>query len=79
MAHEGLERPCIDSTSRQGVAGSMAEHVSVDREWQLSGHDQKLTFQRVGLFTSRRFIEFAKGRGVKAICSKRGYFSNKQT
>ena len=37
MTHEGLQCPCIDSTSRQGVASSMAQHVSMDREWQLSG------------------------------------------
>jgi len=37
MAHEGLQRSCIDSTGRQGVARSMSQHVSMDREWQLSG------------------------------------------
>jgi hypothetical protein len=37
MAHEGLERPCIDSTARQGVASSMPQHVSMDRKWQVSG------------------------------------------
>ena len=37
MAHEGLQCPRIDSTSRQGVASGMSQHVSVDREWQLSG------------------------------------------
>src|SRR3954454_18951205 len=36
MAHEGLQCPRIDSTARQGVAGCMAQHVSMDREWQLS-------------------------------------------
>jgi hypothetical protein len=35
MAHECLQRSCIDSTSRQGVASSVPQHVSVDREWQL--------------------------------------------
>src|SRR5215831_14615323 len=38
MAHEGLQGPRIDSTSRQGVASRMPEHVGMDREWQLSGH-----------------------------------------
>jgi hypothetical protein len=37
MPHEGLQRPCIDSTGRQGVASCMPQHVSMDREWQLSG------------------------------------------
>jgi hypothetical protein len=37
MAHEGLQCPCIDSTSRQGVTSSMTQHVSMDREWQPSG------------------------------------------
>jgi hypothetical protein len=36
MAHEGLQCSCIDSASRQGVSGSMAQHVRVDREWQPS-------------------------------------------
>ena len=36
MTHECLQRPRIDSTSRQGVSGSVAQHVSMDREWQLS-------------------------------------------
>ena len=37
MAHEDLQCTCIDSTARQGVAGSMPQHVGMDREWQLSG------------------------------------------
>jgi len=37
MANEGLQRPCIDSAGCQGVASSMPQHVSMDREWQLSG------------------------------------------
>jgi hypothetical protein len=38
MAHECLQRPGIDSTACKGVPGSVPQHVSVDREWQLSGH-----------------------------------------
>jgi len=38
MTHECLQRPCIDSTSRQGVASRMAQYVSMNWEWQLSGH-----------------------------------------
>jgi hypothetical protein len=38
MPHEGLQRPCIDSTSRQGVAGGMPQHVGMNREGQISGH-----------------------------------------
>ena len=38
MAHKGLKRPCIDTTSRQGVASSVPQHVSMDLERQLSGH-----------------------------------------
>ncbi len=38
MAHECLQRPRIDPAAGQGVPGSVAQHVSVDREWQLSGH-----------------------------------------
>jgi hypothetical protein len=38
MAHECLQRSCIDSSGRQGVASSMSQHVSMDREWQLGGH-----------------------------------------
>ena len=38
MAHESLKRACIDSPASQSVSGSMAQHVSMDREWQLSGH-----------------------------------------
>ena len=38
MAHECLQRPGIDSSTGQGVPSSVAQHVSVDREWQLSGH-----------------------------------------
>ena len=37
MAHERLQRSCIDSTGRQGVASGMSQHVGMDREWQLSG------------------------------------------
>jgi hypothetical protein len=37
MPHECLQRPGIDSTSRQGVAGSVAQHVRVDWERQPSG------------------------------------------
>jgi hypothetical protein len=36
MAHKGLERSCIDSAGRQGVASSMAQHVGVDPERQSS-------------------------------------------
>jgi hypothetical protein len=38
MAHKGLQRPCIDPATGQGVPSSMAQHVSVDRKWQLGGH-----------------------------------------
>ena len=38
MAHKGLQRPCIDPTAGQGIASRMTQHVSVDREWQLSSH-----------------------------------------
>ena len=37
MAHEGLKRSCIDSTSRQSVTSSMPQHVGMDWEGQLSG------------------------------------------
>jgi hypothetical protein len=37
MPHESLKRPCIDSTGGQSVASSMAQHVGMDREWQLGG------------------------------------------
>src|SRR4051794_22318838 len=37
VAHEGPQRSCIDSAGRQGVASSMAQHVSMYREGQLSG------------------------------------------
>jgi hypothetical protein len=37
MAHESLQRPRIDSPSRQGVASSMPQHVGMDREGQLGG------------------------------------------
>ena len=35
MAHESLQRPRIDSPGRQHIAGSMARHVSMNREWKL--------------------------------------------
>jgi hypothetical protein len=38
MAHECLKRSCIDSTGRQGVPGSVPQHVRMDREWQFGGH-----------------------------------------
>jgi hypothetical protein len=38
MPHESLERPCVDATARQGVAGRVPQHASMDREWHLSGH-----------------------------------------
>ena len=38
MTHEGLQRACIDPATSQGIPSSVAQHVSVDREWQLSGH-----------------------------------------
>jgi hypothetical protein len=38
MAHKGLKGTCIDSVTSQSIARSLAQHVSVDREWQLSGH-----------------------------------------
>jgi hypothetical protein len=28
MPHESLERPCVDATARQGVAGGMPQHVA---------------------------------------------------
>jgi hypothetical protein len=37
MAHEGLQRSRIDSSGRQRVAGSVPQHVSMGREWQLGG------------------------------------------
>jgi len=37
MAHECLQCSCIDSTSREGVSSSMAQHVGMDWERQLSG------------------------------------------
>ena len=37
MAHECVKSPCIDSTGRQGVTSRMPQHVSMDRERQLSG------------------------------------------
>jgi hypothetical protein len=37
MAHKGLQRPCIDSAGRQGVSSSVAQHVGMYLEWQLSG------------------------------------------
>ena len=37
MTHEYLKRPSIDSTGRQSVSRSMAQHVSVDLEWQICG------------------------------------------
>jgi hypothetical protein len=42
MAHEGLKRTRIDPAAGQGVPGSVAQHVSVDREWQLSSHAKPL-------------------------------------
>jgi hypothetical protein len=36
MAHEGLQCPRLDSTSRQGVSSSVTQHVGVDRKWQSS-------------------------------------------
>jgi hypothetical protein len=36
MAHKGLQRSRIDPAGRQGVPSSMAQHVRMDREWQLS-------------------------------------------
>ena len=38
MAHKGLQRSCIDSARGQGVPSGMAQHVSMDREWQVSSH-----------------------------------------
>jgi hypothetical protein len=38
MAHECLQRPGVDLARRQGVASGMAQHVSMDRKWQISGH-----------------------------------------
>ena len=32
MAHEGLQRSCVDSATGQGIPRSMAQHVSMDRE-----------------------------------------------
>jgi hypothetical protein len=34
---QSLKRSCIDSSGRQGVAGSMAKHVSMNGEWHLCG------------------------------------------
>ena len=36
MAHKGLQCPRIDSAGCQGVSRSMAQHVSMYPEWQLS-------------------------------------------
>jgi hypothetical protein len=30
MAHEGLQRSCIDSLGRRGVASRMPQHVRID-------------------------------------------------
>jgi hypothetical protein len=37
MAHEGLQRPGIDSTGRQGVTSSMPQHVGMYPEGQFGG------------------------------------------
>ena len=33
VAHPGLDRPCVMTGIRQGVAASVPEHMGVDREW----------------------------------------------
>jgi hypothetical protein len=38
VPHEGLKRPCIDTSTSQGVACRMPQHVRVDRERQVSSH-----------------------------------------
>ena len=38
VAHKVLKRSCIDATGGKSVASSVPQHVSMDRERQLSGH-----------------------------------------
>ena len=42
MAHERLQRPGIDPACRKSVSGSVAQHVGVDWEQQLSGYAKPL-------------------------------------
>ena len=46
MAHKGLKRACIDSPTSQSVSSCVAQHVGVDREWQLSSHIRPTVFDR---------------------------------
>ena len=55
MAHECLQGPRIDSSGCQGVASSMPQHVSVDREWQLSGRPKPFN-QLLGAVDGKRSL-----------------------
>jgi hypothetical protein len=53
MAHERLQRPGIDPARRQSVPGSMAQHVRMDRERQLSRRAKPLN-QLLGAVDGKR-------------------------
>jgi dihydroxy-acid dehydratase len=55
MAHECLQRPRIDSTSRQGVSGRMAQHVSVHRVSPTAALVGQGLLDSVALITDGRF------------------------
>jgi len=64
MAHEGLKRACIDSSTGQGVPSSVAQHVSVDREWQLSGH-AKPFYQLLGAVDGKGRLSLGQEHEVR--------------
>ena len=70
MAHESLQRPCIDSTGRQGVASGVPQHVSMDREWQLSGHAKPL-YQLLCAIDGQRSLSLGQEHEVAWGCSRR--------
>jgi hypothetical protein len=45
MAHEFLKRAGINAAAGQGITSSVAQHVSVDREWQFSSPTSTLLEQ----------------------------------
>jgi hypothetical protein len=57
MAHEFLKRAGINAAAGQGITSSVAQHVSVDREWQFSSPTSTGCLSRSVRLTARALAE----------------------
>jgi len=78
MAHKGLQRPCIDSAGRQGVSRSVAQHVGMYLEWQLSGLAKPL-YELLGTIDGEGRLALDKNTKSAWGCSRRSARSNRSS